>query len=173
MLLKGYHKEIINAECNPNFESVHCIAHLHEDISEVIPYLNAELGGHQFISEPISVTFKIYGRLITVHSNKIAVNALKDETQADKILEWLKDKINESWENRHEIKPLHEAMPRPKLVEILKLLPNTNCKECGQPTCMVFALQLAEGEKGVKDCSQLIVGNREKLEKYIRKFIKD
>ncbi len=173
MLLNRYHKEIINAECNPNFESVHCIAHLDEDISEVIPYLNAELGGYQFISEPIAVTFKIYGRLITVHSKKIAINALKDEAQADKIIEWLKDKINETWENRLEIKPLYEAMPRPKLVEILKLLPNTNCKECEQPTCMVFALQLAEGEKAVEDCSQLSAENREELEKYIRKFIKN
>ncbi|MBW2711975.1 MAG: Fe-S cluster protein, partial [Deltaproteobacteria bacterium] len=29
-----------------------------------------------------------------------------------------------------------------------KLLPKTNCKECGQSTCMVFATQIAEGAKG-------------------------
>ena len=44
MLLKSYIKEIFRAKCNPGFESVHCIAHLDQDINAVIPYLNAALG---------------------------------------------------------------------------------------------------------------------------------
>ena len=45
MLLKTYQKEIFRPECNPDFESLHCIAYLDQDISAVLPYLNAELGG--------------------------------------------------------------------------------------------------------------------------------
>ncbi len=40
MFLKGYRKEIFRPECNPNFQSVHCLAHLESDISGVLPYLN-------------------------------------------------------------------------------------------------------------------------------------
>ncbi len=47
MLLRSYQKEIIRPECRPEAESVHCIAHLDQDIGEVIPYLNAVLGGFQ------------------------------------------------------------------------------------------------------------------------------
>jgi hypothetical protein len=36
------------------------------------------------------VTFKMHGKLLAVHSRKIAVNALKDEMEARKIVEWLK-----------------------------------------------------------------------------------
>jgi len=36
MLLRGYTKEIFRAKCNPGFQSLHCIAHLQEDISEVL-----------------------------------------------------------------------------------------------------------------------------------------
>jgi len=43
MLLNRYSKEIFRPECNPAFESVHCIAHLDQDISEVLPYLNADV----------------------------------------------------------------------------------------------------------------------------------
>ena len=43
MLLKNYSKEIFRPECNPGFESVHCIAHLDENIEPVLPYLNAAL----------------------------------------------------------------------------------------------------------------------------------
>ncbi len=170
MLLKGYRKEIFRADCNPSFQDVHCHAHLDEDVGEVIPYLNAELGGHQFIKEPPSVTFKIHGRLITIYARKIAVNALKDEAEADKILTWLKNQINETWERREEIEPLYENAPRPKLIEILKLLPKTNCRECGQPTCMVFAALAAEGAKGVEDCPQLSEENQESLRKYLSQF---
>ena len=70
MLLKSYRKEIFRAKCNPEFTSVHCHAHLDQDVREVLPYLNAELGGYQFIQEPPSVTFKIHGRLITVECSR-------------------------------------------------------------------------------------------------------
>ena len=28
-------------------------------------------------------------------------------------------------------------------LQIFKLLPKTNCKECGKPTCLAFAMALA------------------------------
>jgi hypothetical protein len=32
MLLKSYRKEIFRPECNPSFQSLHCIAYLDQDI---------------------------------------------------------------------------------------------------------------------------------------------
>ena len=170
MLLKSYRKEIFRPECNPSFESVHCIAHLDQDISEVLPYLNAELRGHQFSKEPPSVTFKMHGKLIALHSKEIAINALKDEEEADKILEWFKQQINETWQRRDEIEPIYESLPQPKVLEILKLLPKTNCRECGLPTCMVFATQMAEGGRSIDECPPLEDENKKKLRKYLSQF---
>ncbi len=170
MLLKGYRKEVIRPECRPEAQSVHCIAHLDEDITEVIPYLNAVLGGFQYIKDPPCVSFKVHGKLIAVHSGKICVNALRDEEEGDKIIEWLKQEINETWERREEIKPCFEGAPKPKVIEILKLLPKTNCRECGQPTCMVFATQVAEGGKGPGDCPGLDEEAGEKLRAYLENF---
>ncbi len=170
MLLTGYTKEIFRAKCNPEFESVHCHAHLKEDVSEVLPYLNTELGGHGFSKDPPSVTFKVHGRLITIHSDKIAVNALKDEEEADKILTWLKNQINDTWERRGEISPSYEAAPKPRVIEILKLLPKTNCRECGRPTCMVFSTLVAEGVKDASDCPPMGPENRKKLNDYMKQF---
>jgi len=44
MLLKTYTKEIFRSKCMPGSQSIHCYAHLHEDIAKVLPFLNAELG---------------------------------------------------------------------------------------------------------------------------------
>jgi len=170
MLLESYTKEIFNNECMPSAMSVQCFAHLDEDISEALPYLNAVLGGFTYTKDPPSVTFKSQGKLITVHAKKIAINALKDEDEATKIIEWLKREINSAWEKREKIEPLYEAAPQPKVIEILKLLPKTNCKECGQPTCMVFAAQVAEGAKGPEDCPPLDDASRGRLSSYLSQF---
>ena len=37
-------------------------------------------------------------------------------------------------------------------LQIFKLLPNTNCKECGQPTCLAFAMKLAAGKESLGKC---------------------
>lgn len=170
MLLNGYTKEIFRPKCNPRFRSVHCIAHLEEDIREVLPYLNTVLGGSQYCEEPPSLTIKAHGRLITLHAQEIAINALEGEAEAEKILQWLRMEINEAWENRHEIQPTFSAAPKPKVLEILKLLPRTNCRKCGQPTCTVFALLVVEGAKGSGDCQVLGEESRNNLWKYLDKF---
>ena len=170
MLLKRYRKEVFRPECNPTFQSLHCIAHLDEDISEVLPYLNSALGGHRYCEDPPALTLKAHGKLITLHSHKIAVNALEEDAEADKILEWLKQEINETWEKRREIEPIFESAPRPYILEVLKNLPRTNCGDCGQPTCMVFAVQLAEGARGPEDCLPLGEQSYENLQEYLKQF---
>ncbi|MFC2038546.1 acetyl-CoA decarbonylase/synthase complex subunit gamma [Chloroflexota bacterium] len=37
-------------------------------------------------------------------------------------------------------------------IEIFKLLPKTNCKECGVPTCLAFAMNLAAGKAELTAC---------------------
>jgi len=170
MLLKGYRKDVVRPECRPEAQSVHCVAHLDEDIGEVIPYLNAVLGGFQFTKDPLSVSFKVHGKLIAVHPRKIAVNALRDEEEGDRILEWLKREINDAWERRAEIEPRFEGAPKPKVIEILRFLPKTNCRQCGQPTCMVFATQVADGGRGPENCPPLTREQREKLASYLERF---
>ena len=170
MLLDNYELEIFNSKCNPGAISVHCFAHLEQDVSAVLPYLNTILGGFEYIQDPPSVTFKVQGKLITVHGRKIAVNALKDDVEARKIIEWLKREINAAWEQRDQIEPSFQATPRPNLLEILKLLPKTNCKSCGEPTCMVFAVRVAEGAKGISNCPEVSSETRKMLEVYLEKF---
>ena len=170
MLLKTYKKEIFRPECNPEFESLHCIAHLDQDISAVLPYLNAELGGFDYVKDPPAVIFKSHGRLISVHGDRIAINALKDETEADRILKWLVNEINSTWLKRGQITPRFEGVPRPNVVELLKSLPQTNCRECDCPTCLVFACRMAEGVKSPADCSQLVAESKHCLEGILSGF---
>jgi ArsR family metal-binding transcriptional regulator len=105
-----------------------------------------------------------------VHGDKIAVNALRDEAEAHHILEWLKKEINDAWENHKKITPKYDGKAKPHILDIYKLLPKTNCRKCGQPTCMMFASLATEGIKGCEDCPQLKEENGEKLKLYLGRF---
>jgi len=173
MLLKSYQMKIFRPEMNPGFQSLHCIAHLDQDIGAVLPYLNTVLGGFEYLKDPPALTLRSQGKLITLHPREIAVNALRDAEEAAKILAWLQREINEAWERRHEIEPSHKGAPRPMILEILKHLPKTNCRECGHPTCMVFATMLAQGVKGPTDCPPMEEESRSRLERYLSRFSLD
>ena len=49
-------------------------------------------------------------------------------------------------------------------IEIFKLLPKTNCGECGVPTCLAFAMSLAAGKAELVACPYVSDEAREKLE---------
>lgn len=109
MLLTGFTRDIFRPACNASFQSLNCIARLKENIGDVIPYLNTVFGGTRYIKDPPSVMFKINGRLITVHEDKISINALNSIEEADKLLSWLQREINDIWERRGEIEPTNEV----------------------------------------------------------------
>lgn len=48
-------------------------------------------------------------------------------------------------------------------LEIYKLLPKTNCKECGLPTCLAFAMQMAAGKAGIEKCPPASSEAKERL----------
>lgn len=173
MRLTGYAKTIFRPECNPGFTSVHCVARLNEDVGEVLPYLNAVLGGTQYLSDPPEVMFHHHGRIIKVGAREIAVNALEDEQEADRILAWLQNEINQAWADRDAITPCTTGRTRPQLMEILRRLPRTNCKKCSQPTCMAFAAQVMEGGRGAEHCPVMAEADRTSLSAYLSGFVFD
>ena len=44
------------------------------------------------------------------------------------------------------------------ILEILKLLDKSNCRECGETTCMAFAAAVFQGRKPLGDCTRLEAG---------------
>ena len=49
-------------------------------------------------------------------------------------------------------------------LDIYKQLPKTNCKECGVPTCLAFAMKVAGGQAGLDDCPHLSADARSALD---------
>ncbi|ACV62154.1 CO dehydrogenase/acetyl-CoA synthase delta subunit, TIM barrel [Desulfofarcimen acetoxidans DSM 771] len=49
-------------------------------------------------------------------------------------------------------------------LDIFKQLPKTNCKDCGQATCLAFAMQIAAGKAGLDGCPHVSSAAKEALE---------
>ena len=65
------------------------------------------------------------------------------------------DLVNRTWERREEIQPDTTTRQRPTQMAIYQLLPKTNCKQCGEPTCWTFALKLVASQKPATACTPL------------------
>ena len=167
MLIKDYQLRIVLSDCNPSSQKVNAIVDLSEDISEMLPYLNTALKGLQYFEEEKILTVKRGGRLITFRPRQIALTKLEDENEARMVMEELKQILNEAYVNKDHIKPTYTTRPVLRPLEVFKLLPGGNCKECGEATCMAFASKLINDEVEWKQCPLLLTkefeANRQKL----------
>lgn len=48
-------------------------------------------------------------------------------------------------------------------MQIYKSLPRTNCKDCGLPTCMAFAMQVAAKQRAIEDCPHITEDSKSSL----------
>lgn len=167
--------EIFRPKCDPSKEVLHGIATLKDDISSVFPYLNAELGGWDYDQANHVLLLKLSaGKWITLQPYEIAIRGARDIEESHALLEWIKGQINNIYERRDRITPRYTSQAGLKMMEILKLLPMTNCKACGYPTCMAYAAALREGEISLNDCPPLWEETYrvkiEKLQAYLESF---
>jgi ArsR family metal-binding transcriptional regulator len=156
MLIEKYDLEVFTPPCEPGAERYAARARLTTDISEVLPYLNATLRGAIYHPAANALTWKKGGHNIVFHAYEVATSNAEDREGAEKELKGLIDLVNRTWERRAEITPDTTTRQRPTPMAIYKLLPNTNCKRCGEPTCYLFALKLAVSQKKLGDCPLLV-----------------
>jgi ArsR family metal-binding transcriptional regulator len=150
------HLEIFRPKCDPSKELLHAIGDFAADIAPVLPYLNAELGGWDYDAVNHVLLLKLsQGKWITLHRRRIAIRGCRDMEEAHALLKWIQGQINEVYERREEITPRYTGQAGLKVMDILKLLPMTNCKVCGYATCMAYAAALREGEISLNDCPPL------------------
>jgi len=155
-LIKSYKTRMETPDCHPGSIIFNIFISFDDDIKEVLPYLNAELKGaldyrHKdgiLLWEGALPRTETQIKEIKRHAfraNEIAVSSFQDEDAAEKYAGQLVGMINDVWARRAEITPKTEGIaPMPKALDIWKMLPRTNCKQCGFPTCMAYAVAVRE-----------------------------
>lgn len=155
MLIENYDLEVFTPPCDPGTERYAARAHLIVDISEILPYLNSTLQGALYFPSAKALTWKNGEHNNAFRAFEIATSNIEDRAGAEREINGLIDLVNRTWEHRDEITPDHSTRQRPTPMAIYKLLPNTNCKQCDEPTCYSFALKLAAAQRKLSDCPPL------------------
>lgn len=139
-------------------ERIRFIAELDEDISEIMPYINAVIDNAIYNKDGPSITMKKEDRLVGIQPRQLAVGKVIDLKDAQDVVEWFKNLVNDCYDKRDTIKPNYERRNKLMPLDVYKLLPATNCGKCGEPSCMAFAVKLASEDKSLMACPDLFSG---------------
>lgn len=174
MLINKFDVEVFTPPCDPGSERFSARARLVVDISEVMPFLNAKLRGAVYHFGAKVLTWKKGAHNISFHPYEIVVSNVFDRGSAEQALAGIIELVNCTWEHRTEITPDITFHQRPNPLALYKLLPHTDCRQCGELTCYLFALKLAASQRRLVDCpplsSDFYAENRSELDALVIDF---
>ncbi|MDH5437926.1 MAG: hypothetical protein OEX76_03385 [Candidatus Bathyarchaeota archaeon] len=154
--------------CLSDPERIKFLAQTDKPLGDVLPILYLSIPNAKYSEKLGSLSYTHQQHLITIFSTgKIGMTYVKDRNEAEQLIAEAKDLIN-----RALIYLKKHGKPNPKLLEskkklspmeIYKMLPQTNCKECGEDGCYVFGIKLLSGEKNLNQCPYVKTSELEKM----------
>jgi ArsR family metal-binding transcriptional regulator len=143
-LIHSFEARLAASACHPDADWYVLFIKLYDDISEVLPYLNAELEHPTDYRRSDGILLWQYGdKKYAFRPYEIAIAPVFDDKEAQELSNSIIETVNDIWKQKDKITPNFEGRkPLPKVLDIYKLLPRSNCKKCGFPTCMAFAVEL-------------------------------
>jgi DNA-binding CsgD family transcriptional regulator/ArsR family metal-binding transcriptional regulator len=159
MLVQGYSDVSISKSdiCKDLDREINYGAHfrLGADVSELFPYINGYIKKARYHYRPLHVQFIRESVLCTLYPKEAMAAPFKGRKQVFEFIEGLLVFLNDLHDRRQELKPSHKLYRQPpSIVDILKTLPQTNCGQCGYPTCMAFAADLRKGRAAPDHCPE-------------------
>ncbi len=125
------------------------------DISEVFPYLNARIKHAMYNHEGENISLYREFRLITLYPEEMTIIKALNSTDAWQTIDWLQELINDTYARRDEIEPDYRLKRRAHPLQLYAWLPQSNCRKCGEWTCLAFAAMIFSGQQKLERCEPL------------------
>ena len=154
-LIEDYEIKLAEAACFPGSGRYGLLLTLPSDISDVFPYLNALLEETLYDRDNRVLIGAEEGRRYAFRPDEIRVSGLDDVAGAPEVARHVVDRVNRVWSERDRIEPCFKERKLPAVADIYRLLPRTNCRQCGRQTCLVFAAELRQDQGLLSDCPPL------------------
>lgn len=124
-------------------------------LNEVIPYLATLPGIIAYNPDTCTLTFRRQPGFLTLSPEKVYITQVRDVEEGLELLAALKEAVNATWDHRYHLKPAAKKKQAPRHLDIFALLPQTNCKQCGEATCLAFAVSLILHKRSLEECVPL------------------
>jgi len=162
-LIQSFDIKLSTPDCSPGADWYRAVVHLPDDITPVLPYLNAQLKDADYDHRAKVLLWMSDNRRYAFRPSEIAVVPVESREEAQKLVHEIISTVNDIWIRRNEIEPNFEGKkPPPPVLAIYKILPKTNCRECGF-TCMAFAHALRVDPAKLSLCPYLSEQDYRKL----------
>ena len=125
---------------------------LDTNVSQLFPYINATFKDAKFFDKPEYILFHMNDIKCTLYPNDIIAAPFMDQGQALTFVNLLIVFLNDLYNKKDSLKPNFKKVSPVSVFDIFKLLPQTNCKECGYTTCMAFAAAISKSETTPDKC---------------------
>ena len=126
-------------------------------IDEVLPLLNAILPNViSYNPRAPSLVLRRKPGFITLTPDTVYITQVTDADEGLELLSALRDLLNQTWDARETIQPRNQARRTPRPLDVWELLPRTNCRVCGEATCMAFAVGLLQARRALDECAPLM-----------------
>jgi len=89
-----------------------------------------------------TLTLRRRAGFITFYPDRVMITQLVEASEGLALLDEVRTLLNQCWEHRDTIQPATTARRAPRPLDVWTLLPQTNCRQCGEATCMAFAFAL-------------------------------
>jgi DNA-binding CsgD family transcriptional regulator/ArsR family metal-binding transcriptional regulator len=122
------------------------------DVTRLFPYINATVKNAKFYDKPEYIQFTIEDIHCTLYPKDVIAAPFIDQDQALKFVKRLIDFLNDLYVKKDSLEPNYKKFSPVSVFNIFKLLPQTNCKECGYATCMAFAAAISKSETTPDKC---------------------
>lgn len=132
------------------------IAQPSQPLADVIPYLATLPDVIVYNPVACALTFRQQRGFMTLYPDKIYITQVKDVEEGLGLLKALTDAINATWAHRAELMAVTKTRRAPRWLDIWTLLPQTNCRQCGEATCMAFAVALLQQKRLLSECPVLV-----------------
>ena len=124
-------------------------------LGEVLPFLATLPGIIAWNPEALALTFRRPHGFMTLYNDKVYITQVVDTAEGLELFAALKDAINTVWEKRAELTAVTTKKLAPRHLDIWELLPRTNCKECGEASCLAFAVAVLQHNRLLSECAPL------------------
>jgi len=121
-------------------------------LSEVIPYMASLPGVISYNPDSRALTFRRQPGFLTIYPKQVYITQVRDAGEGLQLLTALRDAVNAVWQEREQLNPVATRRQAARPLDVWALLPQTNCRDCGEATCMAFAVLLIQGKRSLTEC---------------------
>ncbi len=123
-----------------------------QETASLFPYINGALDDALWYEHPGHVKFLFEGYRCVLYPDLAAIHFFETRQGALSFIKRFMNFLDTIDRDKERILPNFNQIRHVPVMDIFKLLPRSNCRDCGFTTCMAFAAAVAKGKAMADQC---------------------